>query len=257
MISQSSAATNSSSSAGQAPSAAPTSDDAGTTSSGADSAASGRAGFGQVGGALRSSNRSFSAFGFGSGGSGGRRSSQVEVQLGPGSGPSSSGPSAGGSGPSSGGGAPDGSAAVADDTPQIRKYKKKFSSEVLCAALWGVNLLIGTESGLQLLDRHGQGKVYQLISWRKFQHMEVLEGQNILVTISGKKNRVRVYYLSWLRAKILKTEGIDKKNGWINVGEQSHLQGAIHFKIGNNKLILYMNSYVLMYYTFVSYFSEI
>lgn len=46
----------------------------------------------------------------------------------------------------------------AGDTPEIRKYKKKFGSEVLCAALWGVNLLIGTDSGLMLLDRSGQGK---------------------------------------------------------------------------------------------------
>lgn len=40
--------------------------------------------------------------------------------------------------------------------------------------------------------------------------MAVLEGQNILVTISGRKNRVRVYYLSWLRSKIMKTEGVSK-----------------------------------------------
>ena len=92
------------------------------------------------------------------------------------------------------------------DTPEIRKYKKRFNSEILCAALWGVNLLIGTENGLMLLDRSGQGKVYQLISRRRFQQMEVLEGQNILVTISGKKNRVRVYYLSWLKSKILRTD---------------------------------------------------
>lgn len=59
-----------------------------------------------------------------------------------------------------------------------------------------------------LLDRSGQGKVYQLISRRRFQQMEVLEGQNILVTISGKKNRVRVYYLSWLKSKILRTDGV-------------------------------------------------
>ena len=39
------------------------------------------------------------------------------------------------------------------DTPEIRKYKKRFNSEILCAALWGVNLLIGTENGLMLLDR--------------------------------------------------------------------------------------------------------
>lgn len=115
------------------------------------------------------------------------------------------------------------------DTPEIRKYKKRFNSEILCAALWGVNLLIGTENGLMLLDRSGQGKVYQLISRRRFQQMEVLEGQNILVSISGKKSRVRVYYLSWLKSKILRSDGqIERQNGWINVGD---LQGAVHFKI--------------------------
>ncbi|XP_028967092.1 serine/threonine-protein kinase mig-15 [Galendromus occidentalis] len=117
------------------------------------------------------------------------------------------------------------------DTPEIRKYKKRFNSEILCAALWGVNLLIGTENGLMLLDRSGQGKVYQLISRRRFQQMEVLEGQNILVTISGKKCRVRVYYLSWLKSKILRTDSgnqLDKRNGFINVGD---LEGAVHFKI--------------------------
>lgn len=114
-------------------------------------------------------------------------------------------------------------------TPEIRKYKKRFYSEILCAALWGVNLLIGTENGLMLLDRSGQGKVYQLISRRRFQQMEVLEGQNILVTISGKKQRVRVYYLSWLKSKILRTDAqVEKRNGWINVGD---LHGAVHFKI--------------------------
>uniref|UniRef100_A0A182RD46 non-specific serine/threonine protein kinase n=1 Tax=Anopheles funestus TaxID=62324 RepID=A0A182RD46_ANOFN len=122
---------------------------------------------------------------------------------------------------------------AASDTPEIRKYKKRFNSEILCAALWGVNLLIGTENGLMLLDRSGQGKVYQLISRRRFQQMEVLEGQNILVTISGKKNRVRVYYLSWLKSKILRTDGltdqqVERRNGWINVGD---LQGAVHFNI--------------------------
>lgn len=70
--------------------------------------------------------------------------------------------------------------------------------------------MIGTETGLMLLDRSGQGKVYQLISRRRFQQMEVLEGQNILVTVSGKKNRVRVYYLSWLKSKILRTDGVSE-----------------------------------------------
>lgn len=26
---------------------------------------------------------------------------------------------------------------LASDTPEIRKYKKRFNSEILCAALWG------------------------------------------------------------------------------------------------------------------------
>ena len=38
--------------------------------------------------------------------------------------------------------------------------------------------------------------------------MEVLEGQNILVTISGKKSKIRVYYLSWLKSKILKNDTV-------------------------------------------------
>lgn len=109
--------------------------------------------------------------------------------------------------------------------------------------------MIGTDSGLMLLDRSGQGKgqsrgtygsfqlsiklyqkvhkfvhlrryrleqkvfriaisVYQLITRRRFEQMTVLEGQNILVTISGRKRRIRVYYLSWLKQKILRTEGV-------------------------------------------------
>lgn len=101
------------------------------------------------------------------------------------------------------------------DTPEIRKYKKRFNSEILCAALWGesrtvgreeggllgqdahfllppragstgVNLLVGTENGLMLLDRSGQGKVYSLINRRRFQQMDVLEGLNLLTTISGQ-----------------------------------------------------------------------
>ncbi|XP_073943854.1 serine/threonine-protein kinase msn isoform X6 [Choristoneura fumiferana] len=166
---------------------------------------------------LQQKQRSFLTFGFGAGstgsgtgGSGGnasRRESHVNVNV-----------------------TPTGHD-LSSDTPEIRKYKKRFNSEILCAALWGVNLLIGTENGLMLLDRSGQGKVYQLISRRRFQQMEVLEGQNILVTVSGKKNRVRVYYLTWLKLKIVSTYGIgqvETRNGFINVGE---LQGAVHFRI--------------------------
>ncbi|XP_042274382.1 misshapen-like kinase 1 isoform X2 [Thunnus maccoyii] len=115
------------------------------------------------------------------------------------------------------------------DTPEIRKYKKKFNAEVLCAGLWGVNLLVGTESGLWLLDRSGQGKVYSLISRRRFQQMDVLEGLNVLITISGKKNKLRLYYLSWLRNKILHNDPeVEKRQGWTSVGD---LEGCVHYKV--------------------------
>uniref|UniRef100_A0A671T3Z8 non-specific serine/threonine protein kinase n=1 Tax=Sinocyclocheilus anshuiensis TaxID=1608454 RepID=A0A671T3Z8_9TELE len=115
------------------------------------------------------------------------------------------------------------------DAPEIRKYKKKFNAEILCASLWGVNLLVGTESGLWLLDRSGQGKVYSLISRRRFQQMDVLEGLNVLITISGKKNKLRLYYLSWLRNKVLRNDPeVEKKQGWTSVGE---LEGCVSYKV--------------------------
>ncbi|KAK5925506.1 hypothetical protein CgunFtcFv8_018024 [Champsocephalus gunnari] len=115
------------------------------------------------------------------------------------------------------------------DSPEIRKYKKKFNTEVLCAGLWGVNLLVGTENGLWLLDRSGQGKVYSLISRRRFQQMDVLEGLNVLITISGKKNKLRLYYLSWLRNKILHNDPeVEKRQGWTSVGD---LEGCVHYKV--------------------------
>ncbi|KAI1884981.1 hypothetical protein AGOR_G00215490 [Albula goreensis] len=115
------------------------------------------------------------------------------------------------------------------DTPEIRKYKKKFNAEILCAGLWGVNLLVGTENGLWLLDRSGQGKVYSLITRRRFQQMDVLEGLNVLITISGKKNKLRLYYLSWLRNKILRNDPeVEKRQGWTSVGD---LEGCVHYKV--------------------------
>ena len=71
------------------------------------------------------------------------------------------------------------------DTPEIRKYKKRFNSEILCAALWGVNLLIGTENGLMLLDRSGQGKVCYY--WL-FVYAEML---NLLCLFSGLSTNIK------------------------------------------------------------------
>ncbi|CAB1340968.1 unnamed protein product, partial [Coregonus sp. 'balchen'] len=73
------------------------------------------------------------------------------------------------------------------------------------------------------------GKVYNLINRRRFQQMDVLEGLNVLVTISGKKNKLRVYYLSWLRNRILHNDPeVEKKQGWVTVGE---LEGCVHYKV--------------------------
>lgn len=77
-------------------------------------------------------------------------------------------------------------------TRLFAKHSIKFRS--FCVLETGVNLLVGTESGLMLLDRSGQGKVYPLINRRRFQQMDVLEGLNVLLTMSGKKDKSVVYY---------------------------------------------------------------
>lgn len=46
----------------------------------------------------------------------------------------------------------------------------------------------------------------------------------------GKKNKVRVYYLAWLRNKILHNDPeVEKKQGWTTVGE---MEGCVHYKVG-------------------------
>lgn len=63
--------------------------------------------------ALQQKQRSFLAFGFGASSAPSRRESHVNVNVTP------------------------TSHDVSSDTPEIRKYKKRFNSEILCAALWG------------------------------------------------------------------------------------------------------------------------
>lgn len=49
---------------------------------------------------------------------------------------------------------------------------------------------------------------------------------------SGKKNKLRVYYLSWLRNRILHNDPeVEKKQGWITVGD---LEGCVHYKVGTD-----------------------
>lgn len=47
---------------------------------------------------------------------------------------------------------------------------------------------------------------------------------------TGKKNKLRVYYLSWLRNRILHNDPeVEKRQGWVTVGE---LEGCVHYKVG-------------------------
>uniref|UniRef100_A0A8B9HXB0 non-specific serine/threonine protein kinase n=1 Tax=Astyanax mexicanus TaxID=7994 RepID=A0A8B9HXB0_ASTMX len=49
------------------------------------------------------------------------------------------------------------------------------------------------------------------------------------ISFLGKKNKVRVYYLAWLRNKILHNDPeVEKKQGWTTVGE---MEGCVHYKV--------------------------
>ncbi|XP_059535202.1 nik-related protein kinase [Myotis daubentonii] len=95
--------------------------------------------------------------------------------------------------------------------PLIHMYEKEFSSEICCGSLWGVNLLLGTRSNLYLMDRSGKADITKLIKRRPFRQIQVVEPLNLLITISGHKNRLRVYYLTWLRNKILNDDPESKR----------------------------------------------
>lgn len=50
----------------------------------------------------------------------------------------------------------------------------------------------------------------------------------------GKKNKLRLYYLSWLRNKILHNDPeVEKRQGWTSVGD---LEGCVHYKVGKYAL---------------------
>ncbi|KAL6091225.1 hypothetical protein STEG23_029687, partial [Scotinomys teguina] len=115
---------------------------------------------------------------------------------------------------------PGGSASASDtdiasdisyNKPLIHVYEKEFTSEICCGSLWGVNLLLGTRSNLYLMDRSGKADTIKLIKRRPFRQIQVVEPLNLLITISGHKNRLRVYHLTWLRNKILNNDPESKK----------------------------------------------
>jgi len=116
--------------------------------------------------------------------------------------------------------------------PEIRKYQRKFNNEILCGSLWGVNLLIGTDSGLLLLDRSGQGEVFTLIKGRRFSQIEVDDRLGIMLTICGRKNKLRMYYLAYLKNKIIRDEEAAKSGqSFISVGTPHELEHCVHFKL--------------------------
>lgn len=56
----------------------------------------------------------------------------------------------------------------------------------------------------------------------------------LFLQIPGKKNKLRVYYLSWLRNKILRNDPeVEKRQGWVSVGD---LEGCVHYKVGKDFL---------------------
>ncbi|XP_006871119.1 PREDICTED: nik-related protein kinase [Chrysochloris asiatica] len=102
-------------------------------------------------------------------------------------------------------------ASSACNKPLIHMYEKEFTSEICCGSLWGVNLLLGTRSNLYLMDRSGKADITKLIKRRPFRQIQVVEPLNLLITISGRKNRLRVYHLTWLRNKILNDDPESKR----------------------------------------------
>uniref|UniRef100_A0A8C8ZJ29 Nik-related protein kinase n=1 Tax=Prolemur simus TaxID=1328070 RepID=A0A8C8ZJ29_PROSS len=97
------------------------------------------------------------------------------------------------------------------EKPLIHMYEKEFTSEICCGSLWGVNLLLGTRSNLYLMDRSGKANIIKLIKRRPFRQIQVVEPLNLLITISGHKNRLRMYHLSWLKNKILNNDPESKR----------------------------------------------
>lgn len=63
-------------------------------------------------------------------------------------------------------------------------------SEILCAAFWGANILVGTKHELSLLDRSGPGRLFPLVHRRRFTQLAVLESLGVAVGICGRKNKV-------------------------------------------------------------------
>lgn len=71
--------------------------------------------------------------------------------------------------------------------------------------------------------------------WESFYFSELKHYGCLFFQILGKKNKLRVYYLSWLRNKILRNDPeVEKRQGWVSVGD---LEGCVHYKVGKDLLV--------------------
>eukprot|EP00051_Salpingoeca_urceolata_P027638 m.482487 g.482487 ORF g.482487 m.482487 type:complete len:791 (-) comp22555_c0_seq1:1286-3658(-) len=117
--------------------------------------------------------------------------------------------------------------AAAMKMPEIRKFKKKFNSEIMDATFWGANLLVALRNGLVFLDRTGDGKVFPLIQKRGFKQIDVIESLGVMVAICGKHDKLRVYNLNYFKGQILGNLDEDE----ILYTSLTEMDACIHYNI--------------------------
>uniref|UniRef100_A0A4W5JYB5 non-specific serine/threonine protein kinase n=1 Tax=Hucho hucho TaxID=62062 RepID=A0A4W5JYB5_9TELE len=75
------------------------------------------------------------------------------------------------------------------DTPEIRKYKKRFNSEILCAALWGKTLKLYSEGKKYLIPCRGRLTLLTLLCVCVFP----VKYERIKFLVIALKNSVEIY----------------------------------------------------------------
>eukprot|EP00039_Didymoeca_costata_P001874 m.55852 g.55852 ORF g.55852 m.55852 type:complete len:776 (+) comp11007_c0_seq1:213-2540(+) len=121
--------------------------------------------------------------------------------------------------------------------PEIRKFKRSFNSEILCASFWHSNLVVGTKNGLLLLDRSEEGKVHPLISRRRFTNMDVLEDVGVMVTTSGKRDKLRAYSLAYFRQAAIDKAAAKKMEQFSSIGG---VEGCISYQVARYDRMVFL-----------------
>lgn len=128
--------------------------------------------------------------------------------------------------------------------PIIQKYKTKIKSEILCACTWGLNLMIGTKSGLYLLDRSGIGELHSLVDKKIFWQIEIIESLNYLIAIIGKSYKLFIYDLIWLKNRVVHSNSLNqhysKKNSYEYSYEFKDLRYCSFFKLITVHLVRFL-----------------